>query len=122
MPATKSDTKVFDSQLLNSGIGAITNSPYVDLPTKYGGIWQIKVVNASTRLSKGVEVQAEISPDKVSGNEYPFDCRHIAGQDADEDSRFTIRIPPEVKFARLVITEGDEDANITAIFTSLDQV
>lgn len=122
MPAVKSDTNVFSATLLNSGAGAVKTSGYVDLRTKYGGVWMVKITNGATRPSQGVVVQAEISPDQVAGNEFPFDCRHVAGQDANEISKFSIRIPPEVKFTRLFLLEADENTTVDATFTSLDQV
>lgn len=122
MAAVKSDTTTFAARLLNGGAGSTVNSAWVNLSTRYGGIWQVKITNGSTRPSQGVTVQAEISPNQVAGNEFPFDCRHTAGQDADEVTKFTIRIPPEVKFSRLSVGEADEDATIDAVFTSLDQV
>jgi hypothetical protein len=122
MPAVKSDTTVFSARVLNGGAGSTVNSGFVDLRTRYGGVWQVKVTNGATRPSQGVTVQAEISPNQIAGNEFPFDCRHTAGQDANEVSKFTIRIPPEVKFTRLSVGEADEDTTIDAILTSLDQV
>ncbi len=122
MPAVKSDTVVWAAKALNSGVGAVTNTAWVDLRTRYGGIFMVKVTNGAARPTQGVVVQAEVSPNQVAGNEFPFDCRQVAGQDADEVTRFTIRIPPEVKFARLSAIEADEDTVIDATLTSLDQV
>ena len=65
----------------------------------------------------------QIAKDQVAGNEAPFDCRHVAGDLADEVSRFVIRIPAEVPFTRIEVEENDQAATtIDAFFTSLDQV
>lgn len=122
MPAVKSDTVVWNAKDLNAGVDVVTTSAYVDLRTRYGGIWMVKVTNGATRPSQGVVVQAEISPNQVAGNEFPFSCRFVAGQDANEVSKVPIRIPPEVKFTRLSVIEADEDTVIDATFESLDQV
>lgn len=122
MPAAKSDIVLFTAVLLDAGAGAIRDSGWVDLRTYYGGIFQVKITNGVTRPSQGVVVQAQITPNQVAGNEFPFDCRQVAGQDANEVSKFTIRIPPEAKFARLRLVEADEDCTVDATFTRLDQV
>jgi hypothetical protein len=122
MPAVKTDVTVFAAKLLNAGVGTQTPSGWVDIRTQYGGIFQVTVTNGGTKLDKAVQVQAEISPNQQAGNEFPFDCRHVAQQDPNDVTKFTIRIPPEVKFARLMVTEGDQNATIDAIFTRLDQV
>ena len=122
MPATKSDTTVLSAVTLNAGIDAVRDSPFVDLTLKYGGVWLVKITNGATRLVQGVVVQAFIAANKLAGNDFPFDCRHVAGQEANEVSKFAIRIPPEVKFTKIQLIESDEDAEVTATFTSLDQV
>lgn len=121
MPATKDNIAIFTAKSLGGG-GGPTESGFVDLRTAYGGVWQITVTNGVLRLSKGVEVQAEISPDQVAGNEFPFDCRQIADQEANAVTKFAIRIPPEVRHTRIKVTHADVDATIDAIFTRLTQV
>jgi len=122
MPATKENTAVFTAQALAGG-GGPTNSGFVNLRTAYGGEWHIKVTNGISRLAKGVQVQVEVAPDQVAGNESPFDCRQVAAQEANAVTRFpVVRVPPEANFTRIVVTHGDAAATIDAIFTRLSQV
>lgn len=121
MPATKDNIVAFSAEPLAGG-GGPTNSGFMDLRTSYGGVWQVTITNGPNRLGKGVQVQAEIAPDQVAGNQFPFDCRQVAKQEANEVTKFAIRIPPEVQFTRLVVTHGDDAAEIDAVFTRLTQV
>lgn len=121
MPAVKDKIALLSSVALAGG-GGPTASGYVDLRTSYGAIFYVTVTNGTNRLGQGVSVQAEVAPDQVAGNEAPFDCRHVAGQQANEVSKFTIRIPPESQFARLVVNHGDDSATIDVNVDRLTQV
>lgn len=121
MPAVKDKIALMSATAILGGAGP-TNSGYVDLRTAYGAIFYVTITNGVQRLSRGVSVQAEVSPDQQVGNEVPFDCRHVAGQQANEISKFSIRVPPEVQFARLNITHGDDDATIDVNVDRLTQV
>ena len=126
MPAVKTPVTIFDGvsnfQGTGSGGGPVTKSGVVDLRTRYGGIWTIFVTNGGAKQNKGVEVQCEVGPDQVDANFVPFDCRRIAIQDANGKTPFAIRVPAEPAFSRIVVSHGNEDATVSAIFTRLDQV
>lgn len=121
MPAEKTDFSLFAAQSLTGGAGP-TTSGWVDLQTGYGGIWYISITNGISRQAKGVEVQVQIAKNQVAGNDYDWDCRKIAAQDASEESKFVVRVPLGAKFSRVVITHGDQDAVATVDFTRTTQV
>lgn len=121
MPAVKDNILVLDALALTGGAGP-TFSGFQDLRVAYGGIWYIEVTNGIQKQSNGVQVQAQVAPDQLAGNDFDFDCRQIAEQDANGLTKFVVRIPPEVPFTRLKITHGDQSATITARFTRLTQV
>ncbi len=122
MPATKENIAVFTAAALSGG-GGPTDSAWQNLQTAYGGVWQITVTNnAVTKQAKGVQIQVQVAPDQVAGNDFNFDCRQIASQEISAVSKFVVRVPPECQFTRLHVTHGNEAATISAIFTRLTQV
>ena len=121
MPSVKENVNIFSAQALASG-GGPTTSGFVDLRDDYGGIWHVTVTMLAQKASKGVQVQAEVAPTQTAGDETPFDCRHIANELAAAVTKFTIRIPPEAQFTRLVVQHTDENAQVDAIFARLAQV
>lgn len=121
MPAVKDPILVLSDVALVGGAGP-TVSGFQDLRIAYGGIWFVEVTNGAQKQGKGVQAQAQVAPDQQAGNDFDFDCRHIAAQEATVKSKFVIRIPPEVPFTKLTIAHGDEDATVTARFVRLTQV
>lgn len=121
MPAVKDNILVMNATALTGGGGDVF-SGYQNLQTAYGAIWYVEVTNGIQAQGKGVVVQAQVAPDQVAGNDFDFDCRHIAKQDASGVDKFVIRIPPEVPFTRLKVTPGDQNATVTARLTRLTQV
>jgi hypothetical protein len=121
MPAVKDKIALMSAVALPGG-GGPTSSGSVDLRTAYGAIFYVTVTNGVNRLGQGVVVQLEVAPDQIAGNEIPFDCRHVAGQQANEVSKFAIRVPPEVQFARATVAHGDDAATIDVAVDRLTQV
>ena len=120
MPATKEIISVASAVAL-AGDDGQTVSGYADLRTAYGGIWLVTLTNSSNKLSKGVQVQAQIS-DQQSVDAWNFDCRHIGKDRADDVTRIAIRIPAEVNFSRLVVDHSDQIVTLDAKLIRLTQV
>lgn len=122
MPTVKSNLNILSSSNLNGGAGAVTFSPWLDMRDEYSAIMYVKITNPAFDASQGVICEMELSPDQVSGNEFPFGCREVADKDASAVSKFTFRAPLEARFARMKFTHTDQVSVADVLGTRVDQV
>lgn len=120
MPASKEVISVASGVTLSGG-GGPTKTGYADLRTAYGAIWLVTLTNSSNKLSKGAQVQAQVS-DQQSTDAWDFDCRHVGKDEADAVTRIAIRIPAEVNFSRLDVQHADFDVTLDAKLIRFSQV
>jgi hypothetical protein len=126
MPTLKSLITILDTigggVPLSGGAGPTTTG-FAEIPTQYGGIFYVTVTNhASLRSKLPLVVQAQVAGAKTVADSVPFDCRHVAKQEAGAVTKFAIRIPTEVPYANLEITHSDVAVDVVAKFGRLDSV